>query len=74
MILDKQAFGHTYNAVSPLHPTKAEFYAAAALASELEEPQFIEEKNNWKIVSSVNIEKYVGYEYKHELLASLSAQ
>jgi nucleoside-diphosphate-sugar epimerase len=74
MILDKQAFGHTYNAVSPLHPTKAEFYAAAALASELEEPQFIEEKNNWKIVSSVNIEKYVGYEYKHELLASLSSQ
>lgn len=72
-ILDKQAFGHIYNAISPAHPSKAEFYTAAATASELEEPQFIEEKNNWKIVSSINVERHVGYEYKHELLASLSS-
>lgn len=66
-ILDKQAFGHTYNAVSPSHPTKAEFYTAAAIASDLEEPQFIEEKENWKIVSSMNVDKYLGYAFKKNL-------
>lgn len=66
-ILDKQAFGQVYNAVSPSHPTKAEFYTAAAKTSGLEEPQFIEEKINWKIVTSVNVEKYLGYDYKYNL-------
>lgn len=66
-MLDKQAFGYTYNAVSPSHPTRAEFYIAAANAAGLEGPLFIEEKNNWKIVSSVNVEKYLGYEYKNSL-------
>ncbi|MFD2871235.1 SDR family oxidoreductase [Mucilaginibacter ximonensis] len=72
-ILDKQAFGYTYNAVSPLHPPKGEFYTAAALASALEEPQFIEEKNNWKIVSSVNVPKYLEYEYKHGLMPTITS-
>jgi nucleoside-diphosphate-sugar epimerase len=72
-IVDKQAFGHTYNAVSPSHPTKAEFYTAATAASELEEPQFIEEKTNWKIVSSINVDQHLGYEYQHELLTSLQS-
>jgi nucleoside-diphosphate-sugar epimerase len=63
-ILDKQAFGHTYNVVSPSHPTRVNFYTQAALASGLEPPHFIEEKENWKIVSGVNVEKIIGYEYK----------
>lgn len=72
-ILEKQAFGNTYNAVSPSHPTKAEFYTAAANAAGLQELLFIEEKNNWKIVSSVNVGKYLGYEYKHSLSSDLSS-
>ncbi|WP_214070326.1 SDR family oxidoreductase [Mucilaginibacter sp. dw_454] len=66
-VLDNQAFGHTFNAVSPSHPTKAEFYTAATIASDLEEPQFIEEKTNWKIVSTVNIGEILGYTYKNTL-------
>ncbi|HEY9534470.1 MAG TPA: SDR family oxidoreductase [Mucilaginibacter sp.] len=66
-VLDKQAFGHTYNAVSPSHPAKAEFYIAAAKASGLEAPQFIQEMTDWKIVSSVNISEFLGYEFKHQL-------
>jgi len=69
-ILDKQAFGHIYNAVSPQHPTKTEFYAAAAQAAGLQEPQFLEEKNDWKIVSSVNVEKYLRYEFKQTLVTN----
>lgn len=72
-ILDKQAFGYTYNAVSPSHPTKAGFYTAAAIVSRLEEPQFIEEKNNWKIVSSTNVPRYLEYEYKQELMPTIAS-
>ncbi len=63
-ILDRQAFGNTYNAVSPSHPTRANFYTQAAVASGLEPPHFIEEKENWKIVSSVNVVDLLGYEYQ----------
>lgn len=66
-ILDKQAFGHTYNAVSSHHPSKADFYTAAATVSGLEKPQFIEEKVCWKIISGVNVEKYLGYQFKYNL-------
>jgi nucleoside-diphosphate-sugar epimerase len=63
-VLDKQAFGYTYNAVSPTHPTRAEFYTQAALNSGLEVPQFIEEKKAWKIVSEVTVSELLDYEYK----------
>lgn len=63
-ILDKQAFGNTYNAVSPSHPTRANFYTQAAVASGLVPPHFIEEKENWKVVNSVNVGEVLGYEYQ----------
>jgi nucleoside-diphosphate-sugar epimerase len=63
-ILDKQAFGYTYNAVSPSHPTRANFYTQASVASGLDSPHFIEEKESWKIVSGVNVNEVLGYEYK----------
>ncbi|MGF7081602.1 SDR family oxidoreductase [Mucilaginibacter sp. UYCu711] len=63
-ILDKQAFGNTYNAVSPSHPTRANFYTQAAVASGLQPPHFIEEKENWKIVTGVNVGEVLGYEYR----------
>jgi nucleoside-diphosphate-sugar epimerase len=63
-ILDKQAFGYTYNAVSPSHPTRANFYTQAAVASGLEPPHFIEEKENWKLVTGVNVNEVLGYEYQ----------
>lgn len=63
-ILDKQAFGHMYNAVSPSHPTRANFYTQAAVASGLQPPHFIEEKENWKIVNGVNVGEVLGYEYQ----------
>jgi nucleoside-diphosphate-sugar epimerase len=63
-ILDKQAFGHTYNAVSPSHPTRANFYTQAAVASGLEPPHFIEEKENWKVVNSMTVGEVLGYQYQ----------
>ncbi len=63
-LLDKQAFGYNYNAVSPSHPTRIEFYTQAAIDSGLAAPQFIEEKNNWKIVSEVTVSELLDYQYQ----------
>jgi nucleoside-diphosphate-sugar epimerase len=63
-ILDKQAFGYTYNACSPSHPARNDFYTKAATRLGLEVPEFIAEQKNWKIVSSVNAEKILGYKYE----------
>jgi nucleoside-diphosphate-sugar epimerase len=55
MVLDKQMWGDTYHAVSPLHPTKAEFYTAAAKSAGLVEPEFVDELKEWKVVDSKNL-------------------
>ncbi|MFC4212682.1 SDR family oxidoreductase [Pedobacter lithocola] len=62
-ILDKQAFGKTYNACSPTHPTKKEFYTKAAMESGHPLPEFVEEKTSWKIVESLNVPKFLGYQF-----------
>ena len=63
-ILDKHAFGYAYNACAPSHPTRNDFYTKAATRLGLEAPEFIAEKKNWKIVSSVNVEKILDYKYE----------
>lgn len=63
-IIDQSAFGSIYNGCAPTHPAKADFYTKATLRSGLEAPQFISEKKAWKIVSSVNTEGILKYQYK----------
>lgn len=63
-ILDTGAFGNVYNACSPTHPTRAEFYAKAALRAGLEAPEFTAEKKSWKIVSGINVSKVLNYDYE----------
>lgn len=62
-IIEKQAFGQIYNACSPNHPAKMDFYTAAAKESGLEEPVFIAEKKDWKIVGSINVPEYLNYQF-----------
>jgi len=66
-IIEKKAFGNTYNAVAPQHPTRAEFYTNAAERSGLEKPQFISEKKSWKIIESMNVPALLDYVYKMNL-------
>lgn len=61
-ILREHAFGYLFNACSPQHPKKSEFYIKAAVDSGLEAPQFVDESKEWKIVKSVNVGKLLGYE------------
>ncbi|WP_432712265.1 NAD-dependent epimerase/dehydratase family protein [Pedobacter sp.] len=63
-ILKLNAFGYTFNAVTPHHPQKQEFYTAATKALQLEEPEFINELKEWKIISSIQVPKLLNYSYK----------
>lgn len=62
-IIEQEAFGHIYHGVSPNHPTRAEFYTEACIASGLAEPSFLLEKKNWKQVESKNVSEVLAYEY-----------
>ena len=69
-ILDQNAFGHTYNACTPDHPTKETFYTKAAIRSGLEKPEFISEKKDWKIISSLYVDGILNYTYQVNSLMS----
>ncbi len=63
-IMDKEAFGHTYIACSPSHPSRTAFYTKAAIRLGLEPPGFISEKKNWKIVTGINAGALLNYKYQ----------
>lgn len=63
-ILNKQAFGYTFNACAPYHPEKAEFYTKTALASGLKKPEFINELKEWKVVNSIYVDEVLAYTFK----------
>lgn len=71
-IIEQRAFGYTCNACSPDHPSRAAFYTAAALKSELDLPQFNDELLNWKLVHSIYIPQKVNYDFKTSLLDELN--
>ncbi|RYU86492.1 SDR family oxidoreductase [Mucilaginibacter terrigena] len=63
-VLKKDAFGHKLNACAPHHPPKFAFYTQAAAKAGLEQPAFLPELREWKIISSVYTGKVLGYDYK----------
>lgn len=54
---------YTINAVAPDHPTKTEFYTAAARVAGTVPPVFIPEREQWKIVKSIYMDE-LKYHYK----------
>jgi nucleoside-diphosphate-sugar epimerase len=63
-ILDKDVFGYTLNACTPHHPPKFAFYTQAAAKAGLEQPEFIPELKEWKIISSVHADDFLNYDFK----------
>ena len=63
LLLRQEIMPGKVNGVSPDHPTRAEFYTLAARKQHLEEPEFVNERLNWKIVQSSFLEE-VGYEFR----------
>lgn len=52
-IIKYKVFGHTFNACTPDHPGKQEFYTLATANAALTPPVFIDELLKWKIISSI---------------------
>ncbi|TWI98030.1 nucleoside-diphosphate-sugar epimerase [Mucilaginibacter frigoritolerans] len=63
-IIKQDAFGYLFNACSPDHPAKADFYIHAAQQGEFVLPQFIDELNGWKIVNSIFVPTILAYQFK----------
>lgn len=65
-IIEKEAWGETYNACSPSHPTKLEFYTLAAEISDVEVPQFINKAQDFKVVNSDKLIQGLGYTFIYD--------
>lgn len=66
-LLESQAFGQIYNACAPEHPSRTDFYTHAARKTGLAIPEFIQEKNEWKLVESLNVPKYLDYRFQTDI-------
>ncbi|MCY1719811.1 sugar nucleotide-binding protein [Prolixibacteraceae bacterium Z1-6] len=65
-IIEKDIWGETFNASSPEHPVKREFYSKAAKISELPAPVFSNTKENYKIVNSDKLINALDYKFKYQ--------
>ena len=63
-VIEQDAWGYVFNACSPDHPAKEDFYKVAALKGGFETPQFNHELKNWKIVESINLKPILNYSFK----------
>ena len=54
-ILEQKAFGKIYNACSPEHPSRIDFYTYHTSLIHEAAPDFIQELKEWKIVNSINL-------------------
>ena len=72
-LIDSDTAKGVFIGSTPSHPSKQEFYTLAARLDKLPEPNFIQERLNWKIVESERVEKELGFSYKFpSLMARLN--
>ena len=64
-LIEKDVWGEVFNACSPGHPTKKEFYSKAAEVSQLPAPEFTEQKENYKIVVSDKLIQRLNYSFRY---------
>ena len=68
-IIEKDCWEETFNAVSPHHPTRKEYYTQKAIALNLPSPEFDETKSSiGKTISSQKTERVLNYKFKNNLL------
>ncbi|MEO9475467.1 MAG: NAD(P)H-binding protein [Cyclobacteriaceae bacterium] len=67
-IIEKEIWGDVFNASSPEHPPKREYYQKMAAQLGLDDPHFSERDNSlWKVVSSEKLISKTGYEFKRSV-------
>lgn len=62
-ILEENIWGEVFNASSPEHPGRKEFYSKAAKISELPIPKFTDEEGSYKIINSDKLIDVLKYEF-----------
>lgn len=61
---DKLVSNETFNAVTPFHPSRKDYYTQKALDLNLDVPEFITENSNFgKTISSSKVETVLGYSF-----------
>ncbi|QHL86237.1 SDR family NAD(P)-dependent oxidoreductase [Nibribacter ruber] len=73
-ILQEEAWGETFNACAPSHPSRQEFYTAAAQQLGLVPPHFLAEKTtSFKIINSQALMERLSYSFVYpDLMACLA--
>jgi nucleoside-diphosphate-sugar epimerase len=64
-IIEKEVWGEIFNACSPGHPTKKDFYKRAAKIGDLPVPGFVDTIENYKIVNSDKLIKKLDYTFQY---------
>jgi nucleoside-diphosphate-sugar epimerase len=64
-LIESEDASGIYNACSPSHPSKKNFYQVAARNAGFPPPDFIPEKLSWKIISSSRVYDDLGYVFKY---------
>lgn len=64
-IIVQEKWGEVFNACSPDHPTKQEFYTKAAQIRNISPPQFTSGTGEYKIVSSEKLIGQLGYSFEY---------
>lgn len=71
-IINQEKYGGVYHACSPEHPDRISFYTAAAKRSGLPLPEFLPQKNSWKIIDSNRLKAELDYKFRlnlHDLVS-----
>lgn len=63
-IIEKNVWGEVFNACSPGHPLRRDFYTRAAQVSGLDVPLFTDEREDFKIVNSDKLQNRLKYSFK----------
>ena len=67
MIIEGDAWEHTFNAAYPYHPLKNDYYYSYCIKHHLEPPKFNREKSSvGKIISSKKTEQFLSYQLEHQ--------
>lgn len=64
-LIERDVWGEVFNACSPHHPTKLEFYSKAAEVCNLPPPEFIEGTGSYKIVNSDKLIGKLDYAFEY---------
>lgn len=67
-IIKKEAWGKTFNAVYPKHPSKEDYYTKTAKEKNLNIPEFDPNSvSKGKKINSVNLKEVLGFEFKEAI-------